>query len=236
MANRRASGEYNRNVVEHFETSVLKTREAAYKNAIIIGELNPKRNRNDLLNELVVALKFNEQLSNVFGLLFLHEPNSLSVVFLLRNVKRFFNILRSHFNSIDELCYVRIDGSLKEVVDIKCTNYSLVYLKDDPKCESKCMVFKNTINMNLNMAWNLFGDEMTKGTDEITSIVVTKERIFINCKSEIGSLQLQRSLLLNYGTDFDLNECFDKLVLLRKNRNSVVGNFFSNNIQVVVNF
>jgi len=98
------------------------------------------------------------------------------------------------------------------------------------------MVFKNMINMNLNMAWNLFGDEMTKGTDEITSIVVTKERIFINCKSEIGSLQLQRSLLLNYGTDFDLNECFDKLVLLRKNRNSVVGKFFSNDIQVVVNF
>jgi hypothetical protein len=190
-------------------------------------------NRNDL-NELVKELKLNEQLNNVFGLMFVHEndssQNSLSVVFILRNVKRFFITLRSHHNSNDALFYIRIDGSLKEVVDIKSTNYTLAYSKDDPKCVIKRMAFKNVVNMNLHMAWNLFGDDLTSKTDEIESIIVTKERIFINCKSEIGSLKLQRSLLLNFGTDFDLIDCADKLILLRSNQNSPMGAAYSNDI------
>jgi hypothetical protein len=236
---RRAADEYYNNVVDKYETPVLNIRDASYKNAIIIKDLNATTNRNDLLNELVTELKFNEQLDNVFGLLFVHEDvslqNSLSVVFILRNVKRFFKTLRSHHNSNDELFYIRIDGSLKEIVDIKCTNYTLAYLKDDPKCMIKRMAFKNVVNMNLHMAWNLFGDDVTSKTNEVESIIVTKEKIFINCKSEIGSLKLQRSLLLNFGTDFDLIECADKLVLLRSNQNSPMGAAYMNDIKIVIN-
>ena len=239
MTNRRAVDDYNDNVVDQFDIPVLNIRDASYKNAIIIRELNRTMNRNDLLNKLVVALKLNEQLSNVFGLLFFHENesshNSLAIVFILRNVKRFFNVLRSHNNWNNDLFYIRIDGSLKEIVDIKCTSYSLVYLKDDPKRETKCMTFDNKINLNLHMVWNLFGDELTKEADEIASIIVTKDRIFINCKSEVGFLKLHRSLLLSYGTDFDLNDCEDNLVLLRKNYNGNVGVSYSNDIKVVLN-
>jgi len=76
---------------------------------------------------------------------------------------------------------------------------------------------------------------LTAESDEIISIVITKDRIFVSCKSETGSLRLQRSLLLNYRTDFDLVECSEKLVLLRKNRNPATGAFCSNDIKIVIN-
>lgn len=239
MTNRSAADEHNRNVVEQYEIPVVQTRDSSYKNAIIIRELNDAINRNDLLNELVAALKFNDQLTNVFGLFFLHEKgssrNSLSVVFLLRNVKKFFDILGKSENKNDELFFIRIHGSLKEVLDIKCTNYSLVYMKNDQNCKSKSLAFSNVTNMSLHSTWNLFGDQLTAESDEVVSIIITKDRIFVNCKSEICSLRLQRLLLLNYGTDFDLIDCSEKLVLLRNNYNSSVGVLCSNDIKVVIN-
>jgi len=124
---------------------------------------------------------------------------------------------------------------LKEVLDIKYTDYSLVYVGEDPKNVGKCMAFDNSVNMNLHSAWNLFGDIVTTESDEINSIVIPKERIFIDCASDIGSLQLQRSLLISYKTDFNLVECREKLILLRNGHyNSDRVDSFDN-IKVVVN-
>ena len=193
-------------------------------------------NRNDLLNELVAAMKLNHQIDNVLGLLFLHEDentsNTLSVILLLRNVKKFFRTLGMNGSNKDELFYVRINGSLKEILDIKYTNYSLVYLKNDPSSRDKSMMFNNSVKMNLTSVWNLFEDLVITDPNEIMSIIVTKNKIFVNCKSEIGSLKLQRSLLLKYGADYELSEWSEKLTLLRNNSISSTGGFYSDDVKI----
>jgi len=115
MSTRYNIDEYNRNVVELYETPVLNLRQSPYRNAIIIRDLNGRRNRNDMLNELVIKLKLNDQMNNVFGLSFLHEKSpscgDIAVVMLFRSVKRFFKMMRSQTNVNNDLCYVRIEGS-----------------------------------------------------------------------------------------------------------------------------
>lgn len=58
MSTRYNIDEFNRNVVELHETPVLNIRQSPNGNAIIIRDLNGRRNRNDLLNESVLFTHF----------------------------------------------------------------------------------------------------------------------------------------------------------------------------------
>ena len=200
--------------------------------------MNSDRNR--ILNELVAALHLNQQQSNIFGLYFVNEDKSttdhLSVVILLRNVNKFFKFMKINHCENGRV-FVRIDGELKEVIDLKESNLSLMFLKNDTRCMSKLFTFDNARNWNLPTSWNLLEKVIKEKPDEVKSIIITKKRIFVTFATDLGQTELLRALLLNFGTDFNTKELSHKLVFVRKNSNTQRNGLFNyENFNIVVNF
>lgn len=225
-------------IVESYDAPVLNLRHAPYKNAVIIRELNRESSKNDLLNQLVSALQLQKQVTNLFGVFFINEMNSnpdhLSAVLLLRNVKKCFKVLKDHYNCQDDFCFIRIDGVLKEVLDLKKTNYKLMFSTNDIRLSCKMLSFDNTRDLSLHLAWNIFDKLIAEKPNEIVSIIVTKKKIFLICSTENGCIDVARQLLLKYGTDYNLRELNENLVFVRKNSQHAPS-FNYDNISVYLN-
>lgn len=207
-------------IVESYDMPALNLRQAPYKNGVIIRELSSEYSRNDLLNQLVNSLQLQKQASNLFGIYFIKEkndnPDQLSVVLLLRNVRKLFKGLKEYYNLQDQLCFIRMNGVLKEVINLKDTNYQLMLSKNDVKFTGKLISFDNNCNLNINLAWNIFEKIIVDKPNEIKSMVVTKSKVFMVCSSENGYTDVMRSLLLKFGTDLNLRELNESLVFVRK--------------------
>ena len=207
-------------IVESFDMPVLNLRQAPYKNGVIIRELSNEYNRNDILNLLVQSLLLHKQTDNLFGVYFIKENNDtsdqLSVVLLLRNVRKLFKVLKDHYNYRDRMYFIRMNGVLKEVLSLKDSSYQLMFSKDDVNFTYKLLSFDNKCNLNINSAWNTFDKIIVDKPNEIKSIVVTKSKVFIMCASENGFTDVMRSLILKFGTDLNMQELNECLVFVRK--------------------
>jgi hypothetical protein len=225
--------------VESYDAPVLNLRPAPYKNGVIIRELNRKGNKNDLLNQIVTNLQLHEQNNNLFGVFFIDELNDntdyLSVVLLLRNVKTLFKVLKEHYKCQDDLCFIRIDGVLKEVLDLNKANYKLMFSANDTRFTCKLLSFDNTRMLVINQAWNIFDKLISEKPNEILSIITTKKKVFLLCSTENGQTDILRQLLLKFGTDYNLTEANENLVFVRKSSQADSSFKFVNDITVHFN-
>ncbi|KAL7045348.1 hypothetical protein ACKWTF_002205 [Chironomus riparius] len=142
--------------------------------------------------------------------------DNLSVVLLLRNVKKLYNELKEYHKGNDELHFIRINGVLKEVIDLKKTNYDLMFSTNDSRYTSKLLFFDNSRDLSLHLAWNISDRIIVEKPNEIKSLIVTKRKIFLVCSSENGYAEVLRSLLLKFGTDLNLQESRESLVFVKK--------------------
>lgn len=211
--------EMENHVVESFDAPVLNLQSAPYRNGLIIRDVCKNMNRNDLLNQLVSSLHLQNQSNNLMGVYFIKENfdgEMHSVVLILRNVKKLLTEIKDVLDYQKDLWFIRINGALKEVIELKKSNYTLKYSTDDPKSSCKLLSFDNERDLSLHQAWNILERVITDINNDVISIIVTKKTIYIQCSNENGYPSVLRALLLSHGTDFNLRVSKVILVFVRK--------------------
>ena len=229
--------ELNAFIIRDCDTPVLNIRNTPYNNAILLRNIPLHVDRLEILLELKRILKLDGQLNNLTGYFFVNETNNstdhLSVVLLLRSIKKFkksLNIITSHLRNF---CSVLLFNYWVEVYDIKEAGYSISYIFNDgllgnSLSDNNMLVFDNEKNLDVFAISKMF--DCLVNDKDLIGVSVSKKKIFLTLTSYEFEDELLKVLLLNFGTDFDLRKCHEKIILVKKN-----GNIGNNNIRVSIN-
>ena len=72
-------------------------------------------------------------------------------------------------------------------------------------------------------------------SNELMSVVATKTKVFLTLSSNEVQAEVSKALLVNFKTDYNMRNCQEKLILIKKNSSfASVSADIRNNIRMVV--
>lgn len=221
-------------IVNDCDIPVLSIQNTPYHNAIIIRNLPEHKSRLDILMELKKKL-CDELHANIMGFFFINEPNRAtgysSVVILVRNVKKLMNAWNLNMSYSRNYCSLRMFGNWIDIVELKIAGYRIAYLlnerhRHNSYSPNNMLSFENKENLNVFSIASML--DCLVEEKELISVVVTKGKVFLTLTSLEVEEEILRTLILNFGTDFDLKICDKKIVFIKKNNNLLLNNIVIN--------
>lgn len=215
--------DFNGFIVKECDTPVLNICDTPYKNVLLIRNFPQDKSRLDILMELKHKLKLVKQTSNVFGFFIIEEigntSGNSSVVLLIRSIKRFKRDLNMSSSHARNFYNISILDYWVEVMDIKDAGYSLAYLMDDGFTHQsiplhKLMMFDNAEELDLFSVTKML--DCIVDSHELMSIVATKKKVFLTLVSNEVEAEVLKSLIINFGSDFNMRICDRKLILIKR--------------------
>ena len=192
--------------------------------------------------ELKSKLKLINQSTNAFGFFFINEignsTGNSSVVLLIRSIKKFKKVLNIDPKHARNFFNVSILDYWVEVMDIKDADYSLAYLLDDGCIHHslpvhKLLKFDNKQELDMFSVIKML--DCIIESNELMSVVATKTKVFLTLSSNEVQAEVSKALLVNFKTDYNMRNCQEKLILIKKNSSfASVSADIRNNIRMVV--
>lgn len=216
--------DFNSFIVNDFDVPVLNIRRSTYTNVLLMKNFPFGKNKLFILNELKEKLIDLNQLSNVYGFLFVNEIGSAdynpSLVLLIRNIRKFKEALNLNIINVKNFFILRLQDYSVEVTELREAGYSLAYVRNDGNLHhsiqiNKLMMFDNSEGLDVFSMVKML-DSLIE-SHELSAIVSTRSKVFLTFLTDEAEEETLRALIINFGTDLNLRCCEEKLLLIKKN-------------------